>query len=210
LARKIFDLNPDREFYLEESLSLDWTYPHLIPAGPVFKINRTKIESLSAEVIAKDRAYWDARMKTTLGRPVTDETSLADVCAFVDKIYRERVLDDFEGDRTYLTQPDVQKSTAKLRGSIAGVYAWRANEDRGAPERRRMLKEAEVAFMQAYSLGPANSEVVTRVTSFFIEDNRKEDALRFIRAAAKLNPNDKHTADLLSGVEAWDQNKSGD
>jgi hypothetical protein len=210
LVRKIFDLNPDREFYLEESLPLDWTYPHLIPAGPIFKISRTKIESLSAEVIAKDRVYWDARMKTTLGRPVTDENSLADVCAFVDKIYRERKLDDFKGDRTYLTQESVQKSTTKLRGSIAGLYAWRAKEAGSAAERRRMVKEAELAFMQAYSLGPANSEVATRFMSFLMENSRKEDALRFIRAAAKLNPNDKHTADLLSDVEAWYKNKTGD
>jgi hypothetical protein len=208
LARKIFDLNPDRQFYLEESLPLDWTYPHLIPAGPIFKINRAKIESLPAEAVARDRAYWDARLKTTLGRTVTDETSLADVCAFADKIYRERLLNDFKGERAYLTQPAVQASHGKLRTAIAGLYAWRVKQSASAPERRRMLKEAELAFKQAYSLGPANPETVMRFTSLLMEDNRKEDALRFVRAAAKLNPDDRNTANLLPAVEAWSTNKS--
>jgi hypothetical protein len=207
LVRKIFDLNPDRQFYLEESFPLDWTYPHLIPAGPIFKINRTKVETLSAEAVARDRAYWDVRLKTTLGRTVTDETTLADVCAFVDKTYRERTLDDFKGERAYLTQPAVQVANGKLRTAIAGLYAWRVRQSASAPERRRMLKEAELAFKQAYFLGPANTETVMRFTSFLMEDDRREDVLRFVRAAAKLNPDDKNTADLLSAVEAWSTSK---
>jgi hypothetical protein len=208
LVRKIFDLNPDRQFYVEESYPLDWTYPHLIPAGPIFKINRTKVENLSVEAVARDRAYWDARLKTTLGRTVTDETSLADVCTFADKIYRERILDDFKGERTYLTQPAVQVTNGKLRTAIAGLYVWRVKQSASAPERRRMSKEAELAFKQAYALGPANPETVMRFTSFLMEDDRREDVVRFVRAAAKLNPDDRNTASLLPAVEAWSTNKS--
>ena len=209
LARKIFDLNPDREFYLEESMPLDWTYPHLIPAGPIFKINRTKVENLSADAVARDRTYWDARLKNTLARTVTEETSLADVCAFADKIYRERTLDDFKGERAYLTQTAVQASNGKLRTAIAGLYAWRAKQSASVPERQRVLKEAELAFKQAYALGPANPETVMRFTSFLIEENRREDVLRLVRAAAKLNPHDKNIANMLSAVETWSTSKSG-
>ena len=40
LAKIMFDKNPDREFYIEESFPLDWMYPYLEPHGLIFKINR--------------------------------------------------------------------------------------------------------------------------------------------------------------------------
>src|SRR5438045_7005688 len=40
LAKLIFDKNPEREFYLEESFPLDWMYPYLEPHGLIMKINR--------------------------------------------------------------------------------------------------------------------------------------------------------------------------
>jgi len=40
LTKTIFDRNPDREFYLEESFPLDWMYPQLEPHGLIMKINR--------------------------------------------------------------------------------------------------------------------------------------------------------------------------
>ncbi|HOX04467.1 MAG TPA: hypothetical protein P5555_19690 [Candidatus Paceibacterota bacterium] len=40
LARKLFDANPGREFYIEESFPLDWMYPHLSPHGLIMKIHR--------------------------------------------------------------------------------------------------------------------------------------------------------------------------
>jgi hypothetical protein len=150
---------------------LDIPAPH--SCGTHLQNQPDRVENLSDEAVARDRAYWDARLKTTLGRTVTDETSLADVCAFVDKTYRERILDDFKGERAYLTQPAVQVANGKLRTAIAGLYAWRVKQSAGAPERQRMLKEAELAFKQAYVLGPANTETVMRFTSFLMEDDRR-------------------------------------
>ena len=40
LAKIIFDQNPNREFYVEESFPLDWMYPYLEPHGLIMKINR--------------------------------------------------------------------------------------------------------------------------------------------------------------------------
>ncbi len=201
LAKLIFEYNPDREFYMEESIALDWVYPHATPAGPIFKINRKKVDTLPAAMLATDRAYWDARLKEAIGWQVTDETSIASVCAFADKVFEQRNVDDFKGDRGYLKEPDVQRITSKLRSGMGALYAWRAKEANSAAERRRLLKEAELAFKQAYALGPVNSELVTRFTNFLMENNRKEDALQFVRAAAKLNPRDEHTAGLLRSVE---------
>ena len=47
LAKLIFDKNPDREFYIEESFPFDWMYPYLEPHGLIFKINRQPLPGLS-------------------------------------------------------------------------------------------------------------------------------------------------------------------
>ena len=46
LAKVIFDKNPDREFYIEESFPLDWMYPYLEPHGLIFKINRQPLPDI--------------------------------------------------------------------------------------------------------------------------------------------------------------------
>src|SRR5262245_6427561 len=39
LAKMVFEKNPSREFYVEESFPLDWMYPHLEPHGLIMKLN---------------------------------------------------------------------------------------------------------------------------------------------------------------------------
>ena len=58
IAKVIFDKNPDREFYLEESFPLDWMYPYLEPHGLIMKINRQPLSEMSDEVVQRDRDYW--------------------------------------------------------------------------------------------------------------------------------------------------------
>src|SRR6185503_7430310 len=58
LAKKIFDANPDREFFIEESFPLDWMYPHLSPHGLIMKLNREPLVALSDEVVKQDREFW--------------------------------------------------------------------------------------------------------------------------------------------------------
>ncbi len=43
LTKVMFEKNPDREFYVEESFPLDWMYPHLTPYGVIMKINRNPL-----------------------------------------------------------------------------------------------------------------------------------------------------------------------
>ena len=58
LAKIIFDKNPDREFYIEESFPLDWMYPYLEPHGLILKINRQPLAELSDEIVERDHDYW--------------------------------------------------------------------------------------------------------------------------------------------------------
>jgi len=61
LAKIIFDKNPNREFYIEESFPLDWMYPYLEPHGLIMKINRQPPSELSDEIIRRDHDYWRNR-----------------------------------------------------------------------------------------------------------------------------------------------------
>src|SRR6266516_688075 len=67
LAKIIFDRNPDREFYLEESFPLDWMFPHLSPDGPILKINRQPLAELPADILEKDREYWTLALEPLIG-----------------------------------------------------------------------------------------------------------------------------------------------
>ena len=49
IAKVIFDRNPDREFYIEESFALDWMYPYLEPHGLIMKLNRQPLAQLPGD-----------------------------------------------------------------------------------------------------------------------------------------------------------------
>jgi len=42
LTKVIFDKNPTKEFYVEESFPLDWMYSYLEPFGIIMRINRRR------------------------------------------------------------------------------------------------------------------------------------------------------------------------
>lgn len=98
LARQIFDNNPGHEFYVEESYVIPWMYEFLEPHGLIMKICRQPSQ-LTAEVIAKDRAFWDW--------------------------YCRRLM----ADRKFLRDAVARKTFSKLRGAIAGLYAARGHMD---------------------------------------------------------------------------------
>src|SRR5262245_54435264 len=58
IAKMIFEKNPDRQFYVEESFPLEWMYPHLSPHGPIMKLERKPLKELPNELVKKDQAYW--------------------------------------------------------------------------------------------------------------------------------------------------------
>jgi hypothetical protein len=68
VARLIFEANPDREFYYEESFAADWMYPYLEPHRLIMKLNRQPTP-LSASVIAQDREFWDGLTKQLMADP---------------------------------------------------------------------------------------------------------------------------------------------
>src|SRR5688572_12650062 len=51
IAKRIFEANPRKEFYVEESFPLDWMYPHLTPHGLIMKINREPLKEMPEEAV---------------------------------------------------------------------------------------------------------------------------------------------------------------
>ena len=67
LSRLIFDRNPRREFFVEESFPLQWMYPHLAPNGLIMAIRRQPLAALRPEEIEQDRLFWSDRVGQMLG-----------------------------------------------------------------------------------------------------------------------------------------------
>jgi len=202
IARKIFDSNPDREFYVEESFPLDWMYPYLSPNGFIMKINREPVAELSAGTLRKDREYWMRFSDRAIGQWLTPETPVKDVCDFAATVFGARENGDYQPDERFVRNSYACKSCSKLRSSIAGVYAWRVTKSKTPAEKTRMIKEADFAFRQAFALCPYSSEAVFRYANFLVEQGRKKEALLVAQTAEPLDPRNTGLANLLQQLES--------
>jgi hypothetical protein len=197
LAKIIFDKNPNRTFFLDEQMPLDWTYAYLVPRGFVFQINRQPLVELSPKVVEQDRAFWVGWVSKTLGDWLTDSTSVKQICGFAEKTYVRKDLTGFTGDpqfvrtaRNWKPIRDFLGASAvfsKSRTSIARVYWTRAQQAKTPRERERMLKEADFAFRQALALCPYQTDTVGNCVNFFFDQKRFADAVLVARTSGKFN-----------------------
>jgi beta-lactamase regulating signal transducer with metallopeptidase domain len=201
LAKIIFDHNRDREFYLEESFPLDWMYPYLSPHGLIMKVNREPLAELSADVVREDHDYWLNYLKPILGDGLNEDGTVADVTAFVEKIYLKHDLDGFTGDPQFIADTWGQKAFSKLRTSIAGIYAWRATNAKTPAEKQRMTQAADFAFRQAYALCPGSPEALYRYVNLLVGSNRVTDALLLAETSLKIEPDNRQTQGLVDQLK---------
>jgi beta-lactamase regulating signal transducer with metallopeptidase domain len=176
LVKIIFDKNPGHEFFVEESFPLDWMYPNLEPHGLIFKINRQPLTELSDTMVQQDRAYWQKIVPGMIGGWLNDDTSVQDVTAFAEKVFLQHNLDGFTGDPRFVQNDYASRMFSKLRSSIAGLYARRADHATAAAEKKRMAYAADFAFRQAFALCPSSPEAVHRYTTFLTSQHREADA----------------------------------
>ncbi|MGB8370807.1 MAG: hypothetical protein ACLPYZ_12585 [Limisphaerales bacterium] len=186
LAKVIFDKNPDREFYIEESFPLDWMYPYLEPHGLIMKINRQPLSELSDEIISQDHEYWTKYVTPMIGGWLNDDTPVEQVAAFAQKTFGKQDFSDFTGDPRFIQNVYSHKMFSKLRSSQAGLYAWRVDHAADAAEKKRMSEEADFAFRQAWALCPYSPEAVFRYTNFLLAQDRGADALLVAETAAQM------------------------
>ena len=176
IVRIIFDKNPGHEFYIEESFPLDWMYPYLEPHGLIMKINREPVGEMSETVVRQDHDFWQARVNQMIGDWLTDQTSLKQVIAFGEKVYLHHDLDGFTGDPGFVQNDYATRMFSKWRSSLAGLYAWRAENAATDAEKKRMAIAADRAFRQAVALCPDSPEVVYRYANFLKQQHRDADA----------------------------------
>jgi hypothetical protein len=188
LARMIFEKNPDRSFYVQESFPLDWMYPYLSPHGLIFELHAKPLSGLSETAVREDEEYWKRIMGELVGDWITDKTSVEQETDFVDKIYRRKDLSEFKGSAEFTKSAATQKTFSKLRSSIAGLYIWRVQHATDADEKRRMQMAAELAFRQAYALSPTLPETVFRYVDLLNDLHRPSDALVIAKTSLRLDP----------------------
>ena len=195
IAKVIFDHNPKNEFYLEESMPLDWMYPYLTPYGIIMKINRQPLPNLSEDILERDHQFWKQYSRRLTGDIVDYDTSIKQVCDWVEKIHLKHDFNGFTGDRKFIHDEDAQKAFSKLRCSIGGVYAWRLSNlappqyrPKSPPEAQRLLKEAEFTLRQAFAFCPYNGEALIRYVNVLLPLNRVDEAMLLTQTSLKLDP----------------------
>lgn len=198
LVKDIFDANPEREFYIEESFPLDWMYPYLSPHELILKLNRRPLDELSEETLKKDSAFWTKQVAQTLGDWLTPDTSVKDICAFSRKTFLKNDFSGFKGDQNFVRNAYAHKMYSKLRSAIGGLYAWRASHAKSKAERERMQTEADFSFRQAFALCPYSPEAVYRYVTLLESLNRTDDALLIALTAQSLEPDNSQVQDLVS------------
>lgn len=205
LVKNIFEGNPQREFYIEESFPLDWMYPHLSPHGLILKLNREPLASLSTNIISKDREFWTRRCAGMIGDWLKPETTVAELCDFITKVHEKQDYTGFKGDRKFIENDYATKTYSKLRKATAGLYAWRAQASKDAAETKRMNEASDFAFRQALALDPTNPEAIFGYVNLLIAQTRFDDGQLVVRTAKALNPKDaalRHLGEELQRAKA--------
>lgn len=187
LTKVIFDENPNHEFYVEESFPLDWMFPHLSPYGIIMKIHREPLPELSEEMLAKDHEFWSLYSERLIGNWIDYNTSVADVCKFVERTYLRRDFDGFTGDRKFVRDQFAQKAFSKLRSAIGNLYTWRLGNAKAGAEQHRLLKEAEFALKQSFAFCPYSPEAVYKYVSLLASVGRMGDAYLIVETALKFD-----------------------
>ena len=101
LVKVIFDKNPNREFYIEESFPLDWMYPYLEPHGLIMKINRQPLAEMSGEIVRRDHDYWSKYVTPMIGDWLNGDTPIEDVTVFTEKSVSQAGLQRFQRRSTF-------------------------------------------------------------------------------------------------------------
>lgn len=209
LTKVMFDHNPKNEFYVEESFPLEWMYPHLTPYGVIMKINRETLPTLPEDAMNRDHEFWKQYSKRLTGDIIDYDTPLKDIKAWIEKTYIRHDFNGFTGDRRFIHDDDAQKAFSKLRSSIGGIYAWRLMQapaefrPKNDAEYKRILREAEFTFRQAFAFCPYSPEAVFRYVNLLLPLNRVDDALLIAETCQELDPYNPQVAGLVDNLRSF-------
>lgn len=202
LVRIIFDRNPGYEFYVEESFPLDWMYPYFSPHGLIFQLHDKPLPELGTARVEKDQDYWRQLTGELIGKWLATDTPIKEVCDFSDRVFLDKNLDGFKGDKGYVKSKEAQKTFSKLRSSLAGLYAWRAEHARDTDEKVQMRNAADLAFRQAFAICPYSPEAIYNYAIFLVKCKRADDAFLLVKTSLRLDPENSQLRDLIKWIKA--------
>ncbi len=209
VAKIIFDKNPDHEFFVEESMAIDWMYPYLTPFGIIMKLDHQPVPEITADMIQKDHDFWCRYSERFIGNWITYDTKISDITSFVERVYLEKNFAGFTGDRRFVRDKDAGKYFSKLRTAIGGIYLWRMSNSRSSLEQKRMVREAEFALKQAFAYCPFSPEVAGRLVQLLAQMGRIDDALLIATSYLKLDPNNDSIVGILKQLQDIKSGKFG-
>ena len=190
ISKDIFDHNKaEHDFYLEESYLIPWMYDYLSPHGFMMKLNAEKTDKLRADECREDWDFWDWQTRRLLDDPQ----------------FRRRRAEQWRilkgGNGGFGDDEDVYhrvacRAFAKLRCSIAGLYA-----------RKGRMKEALVAFREAYMIDPQSPEATFRyVQELLFRSGQWNAIFDLIEYTVRINPenrrNEERTRSFRKPVRA--------
>ena len=216
LCKVIFNHNPTNSFYVEESFPLDWMYPYETPFGIIMKINRNVLPELTPDIMDLDHKFWSDYSTRLCGNWITYDTTVKELCDFVERTYIRNNYSGFIGARSFVRDDDAQKAFSKLRSSQAGMYAWRVDPRTCPAEYRQktpatqaaLVRETDFAFKQAFTFCPYSPEAVYRYINFLLPLGRFDDAVLVAKTCQKLDPDNGAITDLVGNLEKIKQQEA--
>ncbi|MBA4147861.1 MAG: DUF2723 domain-containing protein [Verrucomicrobia bacterium] len=213
LTKTIFDKNPQHEFYIEESFPLDWMFPHLTPYGIIMKINREPVPVISEEIVRNDHEFWSQFSGRLIGNWIDYDTPVKEICDFAERLYLRRDYRGFTGDRKFIRDDSAQKAFSKLRSSLGGLYSWRLGymgidcppsfrAQKNPEELKRVIRETDFAFKQAFAFCPYSPEAVYRYVQFLSNQGRDDDAILIANTCLKFDPENGQIKGLAQQLES--------
>jgi hypothetical protein len=157
---------------------------------------------LPPEVLTRDRLYWHGLVASMVGDWLKPDTSIKTIANFVESVYVQKDLAGFTGDPLFVRNDYAKRAFSKLRSSIAGVYAWRADHPVELADAQRMVAEADLAFREAYVLCPYSPEALFRYTAFLSQHNRSADALLLATTNLRVEPNNDQVQALVRRLKS--------
>ena len=234
IAQWIFEKNKDkREFFIEESFPMEWTYPYAVPNGLSYRLNKEPLETLPPETVAEDFRYWNDYVERLLADKNFHEDfdakrSFSKLRNSTGNIYRARRMWS-EAERAYRQalqlHPNNMESLVALSDILRTQKRWdemaevwdRAMEGdphnravRKARQRVTRLREAdrEIAALQSeLAANPQNPEVVSNLLRLYMETGQPDLAqAQLEQSAAAFGDNPdflKFAVDFCNSNGQW-------
>lgn len=172
-----------RDFFVEESFPIVWTYDYAIPWGLVYKLNPTKLDQIPREAVERDFAFW----KDYKARLLSDPRFLSDVDArrsfshlryTTGNIYRHRKMNS-EAEAAYREAFELCPFEPSVIHSLVQLL-WEKGD----------FDQAAILCNSALAQDPHN-EALQGLMSLVAKRQEKQDAIEKLTARVARNPMDR-------------------